>query len=122
MAQKRLLIVDDLPERAEMVRATAVALGYDVMLTRHGTEFKRVFEAFDPTDVMLEVILPDIDGIELIQWLQDRRCGARVLVTSASRTEFDYAELAQKIGVAGGLNVAIIANPLRNGTLHAALA
>ena len=77
MADKRLLIVDDLPELGEIVGRVAGNMGYDVPVTTHAEEFKRDFDSFDPTTVILNIVMPDTDGIELIDWLIERDCNAK---------------------------------------------
>jgi DNA-binding response OmpR family regulator len=119
MTEKRLLVVDDQPELGEAVRHVAVEMGYDVLVMTHGKDFMQAFEVFQPTTVMVDIIMPDIDGIELVNWLYDRGCEAKVLVASASHPE--YAILAKSIGDAKGLNITSIEKPFKTATLRAAL-
>lgn len=84
MSDKRLLIVDDQPALGEIVRRTAAGLGYDVKVTTHAEEFMAVFDDFNPTAIVLDIVMPDIDGIELVAWLVDKGvrrpypCGIRL--------------------------------------------
>jgi len=119
MTGKRLLVVDDQPELGEIVRHVAVEMGYDVLVMTHGKDFMQAFEVFQPTTVMVDIIMPEIDGIELVNWLNDRGCDAKVIVASGSQPE--YATLAKSIGGAKGLDISSIEKPFRTSTLRAAL-
>lgn len=120
MPDKRLLIVDDLPELGEVVSRVACNLGYDVHVTTHGEDFKRDYDAFDPTAVVLDIVMPDIDGIELIDWLIERGCDAKILVASAYNPS--YARMAETLGSAKGLEISFIEKPFRIAELRETLA
>ncbi len=119
MTQKCLLVVDDKPEMSELVRHVAESLGYEVWMAVDGREFMRAFDSIDPTVVMIDILMPGIDGIELLKWLKDRDYGAKVFVASA----FDpkYAKMAQSLGEAGGLDVRLLKKPFQIAELRAAL-
>lgn len=119
MADKRLLIVDDLPELGEVVGRVAGNMGYDVRITTHADEFKRDFDSFDPTTVVLDIVMPDIDGIELIDWLIERDCSAKILVASAYNPS--YARMAETLGAAKGLEITFIEKPFRIAELRSSL-
>ena len=115
----RLLIVDDEPGIAEVVRRAAAALGIDAKATFSGQEFITVFDEFRPTVVFLDMVMPDIDGFDIVTWLCDRKYTNRVLV--ASGHDERYARMAEKFGCAGGLDVKFLYKPFRVNDLHKAL-
>ncbi len=120
MDVRRLLVVDDRPEMGEMVRRVASGLGYDVQVTTHANEFMEIFDVFDPSVVVLDIVMPDIDGIELVKWLYERGSRVRVFVTTAFNPR--YAEMAETLGEAKGLDVSLIKKPFRVAELREALA
>lgn len=101
MTAKRLLVIDDEPEFAEFVRKVGSSLGYDVEVTTYGGAFMRVYETFDPTVIVLDIVMPQIDGVELVRWLIERRSSARLIVITGYNP--DYARLAGKLGQDRGL-------------------
>ncbi len=119
MNDKRLLIVDDLPALGDVVSRVAGNLGYDVRVTTHADDFKRDFESFNPTTIVLDIVMPDVDGIELIDWLIERNCEAQVLVASAFNP--DYARMAETLGSAKGLEISFIEKPFRVAELRESL-
>lgn len=119
MSKKRLLIVDDVPELGEVVSRVAGNMGYEVRVTTHAKDFKRDFESFNPTTVVLDIVMPDVDGIELIDWLIERDCSAKILVASAYNP--NYARMAKTLGAAKGLEIAFIEKPFRIAELRTSL-
>ena len=120
MISKRLLVVDDEPDFAASVRIVAERSGFEVEVTTHGREFKQIYERFDPTVIILDMIMPEIDGIELIQWLASVQCAARIIIISGFTPT--YARLAVTIGEAKGLlSISRLAKPVSLAVLTAAL-
>lgn len=119
MIDNRLLVVDDNRDLAELVRRVGVGAGYDVCVATEAVEFKEAFDRFDPTVIVLDMIMPDTDGIQLVQWLVDRNVTARVVVASGFNPL--YAEMAAKLGVAKGLSVTYLAKPFRLQDLRGVL-
>lgn len=120
MAEKRLLIVDDVVAMGEFVRTVGKSLGYEVRLSTCGEEFKRVVDEFDPTTVMLDIMMPDIDGLQLVKWLRERGCAAKIIVASMENP--NYAKLARALGKGRGLDISVLPKPYNVNQLYEALA
>jgi DNA-binding response OmpR family regulator len=120
MTGKRLLIVDDEPNFGASVRRVAEKLGFEVEVTTRGRDFKDAYIRFDPTVVVLDMVMPEIDGIELIEWLALARCTARIIIISGYTPI--YAKLAVTLGEAKGLlSISRLAKPVSLATLTTAL-
>ena len=120
MTDKRLLVVDDEPEFAEFVRKVASASGFEVEVTSDAAAFKKVYDAFDPTVVALDIVMPEVDGMELVQWLAGRKSTVHLIVVTGYNAK--YSELARKLGEARGLrSVTNLAKPVALADLRAAL-
>lgn len=65
----RLLIVDDEAAIRLQFRAIAEALGYEVAEAEDGDQFTRLYAQFKPNLVLLDLTMPDGDGIELLRGL-----------------------------------------------------
>jgi len=123
MSNKRLLVVDDNKPFLEFVRKVAVDLGYDVELSSNGANFKKIYEEFHPHSVIVDLIMPDIDGMEIIQWLANQENSAQtvqvIVVTGYSP---EYADLAKMLGEGKGLTaVKTLTKPIKANTLRDAL-
>ena len=121
MTGVRLLVVDDEPGFGKFVRKVGVELGYEVAVTTSGREFMRRYDAFGPTVVLLDVVMPEIDGVELVQWLADRGADPHLVVVTGYAP--DYAVLTKKLAEAKGLrSVKTLTKPVKVADLRAALA
>lgn len=120
MADKRLLIVDDEPAFGLLVTAAARKLGYEVVATTEAAGFKSAYRTFDPTVVMLDIVMPDEDGVELIGWLAGQGCKAKVIVVSG--VDARYAHWAGTLGSANGLpEITALTKPVELKDLRDAL-
>lgn len=117
---RRLLVVDDEPAFAEFVCDLAGRHGFNVEAAGNGSIAKQRFSAFSPDTVLLDLVMPQTDGIEFIEWLGYMGADIRLIVV----TGFDpsYALLAEKLAAAYGLGpVGVLTKPVRAATLLDAL-
>lgn len=119
MSEKRLLVVDDVPELGHLVGAVATGLGYEVKVVTSAQEFMACIDDFNPTTLVLDIVMPEMDGLQLIKWLRDRGCDAKVFVASADN--LNYATLGRNLGRSRGLNISVIPKPFDNDELVEAL-
>lgn len=120
MNTKRLLIIDDEPDFGQYVQKVAEGMGFDVRATTLAPQFKEAYRDFDPTVIVLDVVMPETDGIELVNWLSDRHFqGALVVVTGFTP---HYAEMTSTLSVAKGLvSAATLFKPIGLKVLRSAL-
>ena len=119
-AERRLLVIDDEPAFCAFVRRVAEAEGFAVTVAADGDAFKRAYVSLQPTVIMLDLVLPDIEGIELLQYLAQQGCPARVFVISGYNP--DYPRLAQAVAGGRGLTtVRALSKPIDASQLRAAL-
>jgi DNA-binding response OmpR family regulator len=69
----RILVVDDDPTVAEVVARYLMRDGYDVDCVADGHAALRVAAESDPDLVVLDLMLPGIDGLEVCRRLRERR-------------------------------------------------
>lgn len=111
MTAKRLLMIDDEEAFCDFVCEVARGMGYQTASTSCADVFKDTFQTFDPHVVVVDVVMPDMDGIELVQWLSSQGCAARVLVVTGYNP--DYAAAAAKLARLAGLSAEQASKPLR---------
>lgn len=120
MTENRLLIIDDEPAFLKFVRRIAESLGHEVSATSDATDFKDVYRSLDPNFIIVDIVMPGVDGIEILTWLAEQRCQAKVVVVSGFNPY--YSEFARLIGTARGLeSVRVFAKPIRATDLRGAL-
>jgi len=83
-ARGRVLVVDDEPAIADVVARYLQRAGYETTVAATGQEAIVSAEAARPDVVVLDLMLPDIDGLEVMRRLRrdDRRRGAIILLTA----------------------------------------
>ena len=84
---KRLLIVDDDPRICDFARQVAEGSGFEVATVTTHEEFLGAYEALDPTVILLDLVMPKVDGIGILQILADRQCRAKVLIMTGYHPE-----------------------------------
>ena len=121
MTTHRLLVVDDEPDIGRFIAQVAEDLGYETRVTTTPDAFKRSYTDFTPDVVILDVVMPEVDGIELVQFLADNGCAARILVISGYAQR--YLHNTKTLGEALGLtSVTAMAKPIELPRLEAFLA
>ncbi len=103
MADDRLLILDDEAEFARYVRRVAEELGYQVEVAARPAEFRRLYPNFGPTVIVLDIVMPEADGIDTIRWLADQKPTAGLLIVSGF--EQRYLSAAEQIARLKGIDV-----------------
>jgi DNA-binding response OmpR family regulator len=120
MSSHRLLIIDDEFDIAVLVKEVAEECGYDVRITVDSNSFKQTYISFAPDLIVLDLSLPGMDGVQLLRFLADTECQARLVILSGFDRKVRNA--AEQLGGARGLKMAgSIAKPLRISDLRALL-
>ncbi|MBV9883789.1 MAG: response regulator [Sphingomonadaceae bacterium] len=78
----KVLVVDDEPQIRRLLRNTLERAGYQVAPAENGREALRLLHIEKPDAVLLDLGLPDRDGLELIPLIR-QRSDAALLVVSA---------------------------------------
>ena len=120
MIAKRLLVVDDEPEFGEFVRKVATDLGYEVRVTTNGKAFQAVYHELQPTTVVLDMVMPEMDGNEVVLWLMKQRYNANLIIITGYSP--DYATDAKRLAEFKGLrSVTMLTKPIRLARLREVL-
>lgn len=120
MTVKRLLVVDDEPKFAAFVGKVAGRLGYAVEITNHGREFQEAYQREKPHSIVVDMVMPDIDGNELILWLAEQKCEADLIIITGYSP--DYAVNARIMAEFKGLrSVTTLSKPVSVARLREAL-
>ena len=88
MARARVLVIDDEPDILELVRYNLTKYGYDVTSALSGEEALRKLRACPPDLVVLDLMLPGVDGLELCKALKhDPRTATIPILMLTARSE-----------------------------------
>jgi two-component system chemotaxis response regulator CheY len=86
--RRRILVVEDEPHLSQLVTDILEAEGYVVIAVGTGGEAEAVLERVKPDLVLLDIMLPDADGLILCSQIQ-ARWPAPVIMVSATKRERD---------------------------------
>jgi len=78
-----ILIVDDDPLVGRTLTAHLTDKGYEVILSSSGKEALEVLNYNQPDFILLDIRLPDIDGLEILRQIKQRDPRASVIVMTA---------------------------------------
>ncbi|OGQ82025.1 MAG: two-component system response regulator [Deltaproteobacteria bacterium RIFCSPLOWO2_12_FULL_60_19] len=70
MAGEPILIVDDNPMNLKLVRVLLAGEGYDVKTATNAEEALEVLKTFPPRLILMDIQLPEMDGLELTRRLK----------------------------------------------------
>ncbi len=84
-----ILVADDDPKLLKMVRRTLMYEGFAVVTADTGRETLAKLETQSPDLIVLDWMMPDLDGLEVLKWLQTERPDIPVLMLTARDTVED---------------------------------
>ena len=79
----RVLVVDDEPSLAELLGSVLRYEGWEIAVAADGTSAVRTAREFEPDAVVLDVMLPDFDGLEVLRRLRAAQPHVCVLFLTA---------------------------------------
>jgi DNA-binding NtrC family response regulator len=97
MDKKVILIVEDDPTVGESLRLLFKKKGHEILLALNGKEALQLFRHEIVDLVVTDVVMPKMDGIELLEAVKDLRPETEVIVISAQGT-IEKAVQAMKLG------------------------
>src|SRR4026208_883120 len=78
--KKRILAIDDEPAMTEWLKILLEHAGYEVRTALIGTRGEELFKTWRPDAVITDMMLPDVDGIELVRKFKQLDPEAEVIV------------------------------------------
>ncbi len=97
---KKILLVDDDVPFAELLQKALIVFGYEVLLAGSA---KQALQLYDPQTVSLvitDLLMPDMEGVELIMALRRRQPGVKVIAISGGGRNVPetYLRIAHQVG------------------------
>ena len=83
-----ILIVDDNEQIVEILSRYIAAEGWPLLCARSGEEALSLFDAADPSVILLDILLPGIDGLEVCRRIR-RVSGVPILMITARDEDAD---------------------------------
>jgi len=89
LVTQRVLVVDDEKSISELITTSLRFVGFDVRTAATGAEALQVAEEFKPHALILDVMLPDLDGFEVCRQLRESGQEVGVLFLTAKDSTDD---------------------------------
>lgn len=94
MDSAKILIVDDEPDILEFLKYNLLKEGFEVFTASDGEEGIKLAERERPNLVILDIMMPRMDGVEVCRQLRNRPEFAKTLIAFLTAREEDYSQIA----------------------------
>ncbi|UVT16319.1 MAG: response regulator [Nitrospira sp.] len=95
---QRLLVIEDEPEVRRHVQQALEIEGYSVLTAADGYEGLRLLRE-EPVDlVLVDLLMPGMDGLELIRQLRCTSLTAKIIAMSGGIGDWNYLQVAAYLG------------------------
>lgn len=113
----RLLIIDDEEDICDLIAEIGRRNGFETFSASNADPVPQILSDTPPDVIMLDLMMPGIDGVELLRLLSEKSKNARICLISGSDAR--VLNSARRLGSAHGLNVvAALEKPLTIQTLN----
>ena len=90
----KILVVDDDPDIVEILRYNLSLAGYDVKAASNGKEAIKKAKIFIPEIILLDVMMPEMDGIEACRLIREIPSLNNTLIIFLSARNEDYTQIS----------------------------
>src|ERR1035438_10220064 len=118
MPKRRILILDDDADVGQIIQWMAESLGFEAESATRPEEFFKKLDQLSPEFITIDLVMPELDGVEIMRLLAERKCAAKIIISSGMGTRVLNA--AQRSAAEHGLSIAgIISKPISCEALRA---
>ena len=90
----KILLVDDEPDILEIISYSLKNAGYNVYTAKNGIQAVKQAEKIEPHLIILDVMMPEMDGIEACEIIRKTQKIKHTLITFLSARGEDYSQIA----------------------------
>lgn len=94
MDSTKILIVDDEPDILEFLKYNLLKEGFDVVSASDGEEALKVADLEKPQLIVLDIMMPKMDGVEVCRILRTRPEFDKTVIAFLTAREEDYSQIA----------------------------
>ena len=114
--KKKILIVDDSAFSRSIMKKAIQSMGYEIIQASNGKEAITVYQAEKPDAVTMDLLMPDMDGMDAVRKIRENDPDARIIICSTDKQKFRQEE-AKSTGTVG-----FVPKPVDTGVLEGILA
>ncbi|BDR68409.1 DNA-binding response regulator [Clostridium tetani] len=82
----KILIVDDDQNICEVIKMYLESAGFDTRVCHDGKESQSAFIEYNPDLVLLDIMLPSMDGIDVLKWIRKEHETPVIMLTAKGET------------------------------------
>ncbi len=86
---KNVLVVDDEPDALELVKLVLESGGFKTILATSGKEALAQIETVRPDAVLLDIMMPDMDGWDVFRKIKEKDPGIPIAILTAKAQNLD---------------------------------
>jgi two-component system alkaline phosphatase synthesis response regulator PhoP len=90
----RILLVDDEKDILEFLSYNLVKEGFEVSTCQDGQSALNMLDTFQPNLIVLDVMMPGMDGIETCEQIRSNKEYDNILITFLTARSEDYSQVA----------------------------
>jgi EAL domain-containing protein (putative c-di-GMP-specific phosphodiesterase class I)/FixJ family two-component response regulator len=120
MPNRRILILDDDAAVGQTIQWIAESLNFEAEFVTRPEEFFSKLVEMNPEIITIDLVMPNLDGVEIMRLLAERKSKAKIVISSGMGTR--VLDAAQRSAQEHGLSIAgIISKPISKEALRALL-
>jgi EAL domain-containing protein (putative c-di-GMP-specific phosphodiesterase class I)/FixJ family two-component response regulator len=117
MPNRRILILDDDAAVGQTIQWIAESLNFEAEFVTRPEEFFSKLVEMNPDIITIDLVMPELDGVEIMRLLADRKSKAKIIISSGMGTR--VLDAAQRSAQEHGLSIAgIISKPISKEALR----
>lgn len=90
MAKKIILIADDEPHIVDLIKLSLSAEDYEILEATNGKEVLKIVAKKKPDLILLDVMMPDLDGYEVCRRLRQNPATRDIVIAMVSAKKEDH--------------------------------
>ncbi len=94
MSKARILIVDDEPDILEMLSYNLQKEEYSILTANNGAEAIKAAKDFDPDLIILDIMMPEMDGVEVCYQLRELDQFKNTMITFLTARSEDFTQIS----------------------------
>lgn len=109
----KILVVDDEKNILMLYKAELEDEGYEVITADSGRQAIELFETESPDVVTLDIMMPDIDGIQVLRQLKEKNPNVPIIMLTAYNYRDDFAIWASDVYIIKSSDVGPLKKTIR---------
>ena len=90
----KVLIIDDEPDILEFLSYNLAKSGYEVFTSESASEGIRIFEKEKPNLILLDIMMPEMDGIEVCRVIRAKPSGKSVIIAFLTAVDEEFTQIS----------------------------